>query len=146
VIERIRRYDKEKCLAIGWRAHDYLSSEIGCGARPVLNDKLLAKSLRQPLTHEACDDVGRATAGRESDDDAHRPRRIGLRPRYPRHSRQSGSPYCEMQKFPAGKFHFESPFTSFDHLVGEQLQRVGHLDAERLCGFEIDDKLELGRP
>src|SRR5262245_40719276 len=36
-----------------------------------------------------------------------------------------------MQKFPARKFHFEPPFTSFDHLVGEQLDRVGHLDAER---------------
>src|SRR5262249_59742832 len=57
VIERVRRCDKEKRIAIGWRAHDCLSGEIGCGARPVLNDKLLAKSLRQPLAHEACDDV-----------------------------------------------------------------------------------------
>jgi hypothetical protein len=26
-----------------------------------------------------------------------------------------------MQKLAAGKFHFEPPFTSFDHLGGEQL-------------------------
>jgi hypothetical protein len=33
----------------------------------------------------------------------------------------------------------------FDHLVCKQLHRVGHLDAERLSGFEIDDELEFGR-
>ena len=31
---------------------------------------------------------------------------------------------------------------SFDHLVGEQLHRVGHHDAERLGGLEVDDELE----
>ena len=33
----------------------------------------------------------------------------------------------------------------FDHLVGEREEIVGNLDTERLGGFEIDDKLELGR-
>src|SRR5262245_29273637 len=32
--------------------------------------------------------------------------------------RQRGSAGGDMQKFAAGKFHFEPPFTSFDHLVG----------------------------
>jgi hypothetical protein len=34
-----------------------------------------------------------------------------------------------MQKFPAGKFHFEPPFTSFDHLVGGYEERIGHREA-----------------
>jgi hypothetical protein len=33
----------------------------------------------------------------------------------------------------------------FDHLVGEREHIVGDRDAERLCGLEIDDKLELSR-
>src|SRR5262245_3093649 len=41
VVERVCGCDKEKRTAVGWRAHDCLSGEIGCGARPVLNDKLL---------------------------------------------------------------------------------------------------------
>ena len=44
-----------------------------------------------------------------------------------------------------GKFHFEPPFTSFDHLVGEQLDRIGHLDAECSRGLHVDNELELGR-
>src|SRR5262245_20040206 len=50
-----------------------------------------------------------------------------------------------MQKFPAGKFHFEPPFTSFDHLVGAGEQRRRHLKAERLGGPNIDYQLEFGR-
>src|SRR6516165_12413656 len=34
---------------------------------------------------------------------------------------------------------------SFDHLVGEQLQRVGHLDAEQSRRLRVDDKLEFAR-
>ena len=33
----------------------------------------------------------------------------------------------------------------FDQLVGEQLDRVGHLDAESLGRLQVDDELELGR-
>src|SRR5262245_36713664 len=52
-----------------------------------------------------------------------------------------------MQKISARKFHFESPsrFTSLDHLVGEQLDRVGYLDAERPGRLQVDDELEFGR-
>jgi hypothetical protein len=31
----------------------------------------------------------------------------------------------------------------FDHLVGQQLQRVGHLDAQRSGRLQVDDKLEF---
>jgi len=44
-----------------------------------------------------------------------------------------------------GSFIFEPPFTSFDHLVGEQLDRIGHLDAECSRGLHVDNELELGR-
>jgi hypothetical protein len=37
------------------------------------------------------------------------------------------------QKLSAGKFHFEPPFTSFDHLVGERKQCRWHGEAERLA-------------
>ena len=42
---------------------------------------------------------------RKADDDAHRPRRIGLRPCDTRDGRERGSARCQMQKLPAGKFH-----------------------------------------
>jgi hypothetical protein len=44
-----------------------------------------------------------------------------LRPRDPRDARQRGSARGQVQKLSAGKFHFEPPFTSFHHLVGERL-------------------------
>ena len=48
-----------------------------------------------------------APPGGKADDDAHRPRRIGLRPRDARHGRQRGSARCQMQKLSAGKFHHD---------------------------------------
>jgi hypothetical protein len=72
--------------------------------RPVVDDELLAQPLRQPLAREARDDVGRDT-GREADDDAHRPRRIGLRPRNARGDRERGTGRGQMQKGSTGKFH-----------------------------------------
>src|SRR5262249_30286685 len=46
-----------------------------------------------------------------------------------------------MQKLPSvGKFHFEPPFTSFDHLVGGYEERIWHREVECLGGFEVDDK------
>ena len=85
-VHRIGRGDQQKRVAVGWRAHDRLGGDIGGGAGAVLDDELLAQTLRQPWRREASEDVGGA-AGRKTNDDAHRPRRIGLRKR---HSRQRG--------------------------------------------------------
>ena len=103
-IDRGRRADQEEGVAVRRRIHDHLRTNIAAGSRPVLDDKLLAETLRQPLADQTSDDVGRS-AGGKWDDDAHRPRRIGLRPRDARHGRQRGSARGQMQKFSAGKFH-----------------------------------------
>src|SRR5262249_61805627 len=50
-----------------------------------------------------------------------------------------------MQKISAGKFHFEPPFTSFDHLVGERDDPRRDFEAECFRGFQIEDELEFGR-
>ena len=78
-IDRVRRTDQEQRVAVRSRAHDRLGGDIAACARPVLDDELLAEPLRQPLTDQTREDVVRA-AGGKADDDAHRPRRIGLRP------------------------------------------------------------------
>ena len=68
-----------KRVTVRGRSHDDLGADIAAGAGPVFDDELLAEPLRQRLSNEARDDVG-CIAGRKADDDAHRPRRIGLRP------------------------------------------------------------------
>src|SRR5215813_6659988 len=84
-------------------------------------------------------------ARRKPYDPAHRPRRIDLCHRDPRYGRERGSARGQMQKLPAGKFHFEPPFTSFDHLVGDGEQLVRHVNAERSSGLEINHQLKLDR-
>ena len=103
-IDRVRRTDQEERVAVRRRTHDRLGGDIAAGARPVLDDEWLAEPLRQPLTDQAREDVVRA-AGGKADDDAHRPRRIGLRPSETRHGRERGSARCQMQKLTARKFH-----------------------------------------
>jgi hypothetical protein len=47
------------------------------------------------------------------------------------------------------RLHASPTFTPvkklFDHLVGEQLHRVGHGETERGGGLQVDHQLELGR-
>src|SRR5262249_49870554 len=42
-----------------------------------------------------------------------------------------------------GKFHFEPPFTSFDHLVGTKQDRCRKSNAERFCCFQIQSEMEF---
>jgi hypothetical protein len=42
-----------------------------------------------------------------------------------------------MQEFAAGKFHFCTSLTSFDHLVGAGEQRQRQQDAQCLCSFAV---------
>ena len=77
-VDGICRADQQQRVAVRERFHHRFGADVGTRARPVLNDEGLAEPFRQPLAHQACGDVGRAT-GRESDDQSHRPRWICLR-------------------------------------------------------------------
>ena len=46
-------------------------SDIACGSEPILDDELLAKSLRESLSNQAARDVLRP-AGSDADDKPHR--------------------------------------------------------------------------
>src|SRR5262249_14666077 len=107
-VDRGRGRDHEKRIAVGGHLHDGLGGDIACGARPVLDDELLAEPLGEPLPHQAREDVGRA-AGGEADDKPHRPRRIALRRRDARRGSQRGGTGGQMQKCPTGKFHNVPP-------------------------------------
>ena len=70
------------------------------------------KLLRKPLTRSCAQDVLGA-ARSKSDNDAYRPRRVGLRPRDARHGRERGGARCQMQKLATGKFHGDDPSSTF---------------------------------
>src|SRR5215510_10118568 len=78
--------DHKERIAVCRRTPDRLYTDIATTARTVLDDELLTEAPRQPLTNEARSNVVNTT-GRKWDNDAHRPRRIGLRPRDARHCR-----------------------------------------------------------
>jgi hypothetical protein len=99
------RANGEQRVAIRGCSHDCLGSNIAARTRPVFDDELLTKVLRQPLTEKTCKQV-RHTPRRKSNDQADRPRRIGLRPRDTRYGRQRGRAGGQIQEFAAGKFHF----------------------------------------
>ena len=64
-----------------WAAtYERLGGDIAARTRSIFHDELLAKTLRQPLRHQARYDVGDA-AGGKTDQQAHRPRWIGLAPK-----------------------------------------------------------------
>src|SRR5439155_732095 len=98
-------------IAIGGRTDDGLGGDIAGSAAPVLDDEWLTEPLRERLTHQAYEDVRSAARG-ISNDAAHRPCRIGLRPPDPRDRRQRGSARGQMQKSTAGKFHGTLPLKS----------------------------------
>ena len=95
-------------VAVRRRPHDHLGPDVAGGARPVVDHQRLAELIRQPLSDDARDDVGRA-AGREGDDQAHRPRRISLREGDTRDGRQRHSARGQMQEITATKCHDVRP-------------------------------------
>jgi hypothetical protein len=60
LIERVRRSGHKERIAVRERTHDGLRGYITAGARPVLDDELLAEPLRQPLTDAVALPPGRA--------------------------------------------------------------------------------------
>src|SRR5215468_4032334 len=53
-------------------------------------------------------------------------------------------PQPDAENFGGEVSFLNPPITSFDHLVCEQLDRVGHFEAERSGRYQIDDEFELG--
>src|SRR5262245_18133926 len=107
-IDRVPCANNEQRVAVGRGTHDRLGGDMAAGDRTVVDDERLTEPLREPLTYQSRRDV-RAASGREANNDAHRPRRIGLRPCNARDRRQRGSTGGQMQECAAGKFHFEPP-------------------------------------
>jgi hypothetical protein len=98
----IRQGCLEQRIAVGRRAHDCFSGDVGAGAWSVLHDEWPTKPLRKPLAHQSRHDVGWTTCA-HANDNAHRLRRIGLRPHDARHRRQHGSTSSQMQKISAAE-------------------------------------------
>src|SRR5262249_21972808 len=70
-----------------------------------------------------------------------RPRNVRFTPNSDRTlALQRNAALCHKQTYAAQQ---KAPL--FDHLVGEQLQRVGHLDAEQSRRLRVDDELEFAR-
>src|SRR5262249_9202891 len=89
-------------MAVSGCPNGRLGADIGASTWPVVDDKWLAKPLRQPLAEKACGRVGWAARER-ADDDARRPRRISFGPRDARCRRQRGGAHCETQESTARK-------------------------------------------
>src|SRR5215470_4171535 len=104
-------------IAIGFGTHDPAGTDGAAGPGDVLDQNGLTERCLHAFGERARDKVGRATCW-ERCDNGDRSRRIGLRPCDARGGRQRGTARYQIQKITAGKFHFEPPFTSFDHLVG----------------------------
>src|SRR5262245_11405191 len=98
----------EESVSICRRTQHRLGADIAPGTWSILGHERLAEPVRQPLSNHTCGGVGWA-AGCIADDEAHRPRRIRLRPRDTRHRQQRGSTRCQLQKSTTGKFHFTPP-------------------------------------
>ena len=88
----------------GTGSSEGIATDEAISARAVFNDDRCFQNHAQSVGHNASNHVRRA-ARRKRHDHRNRPRRIGLRPRDPRHSRQHGSARGQMQKLSAEKFH-----------------------------------------
>src|SRR5215471_11847583 len=90
--------DHEQRITVCGCAHDGLNTDITAAPWAILDDELVAETLRQPLPYQARGGVVHGT-GRKRDDDAYRPRRIGLRPSDAGDERPSDSTSdCNTQK------------------------------------------------
>jgi len=103
-IDHVRRRDQEQRVTVGQRMRRRFGAHIAAGARPVIDDELLAEPLRQPVTDQAGVDVGRSSR-RKADDDMHRPRRIGFRAHDARHGRERGAARRQLQNSSTRKPH-----------------------------------------
>ena len=97
-----RHAHQQDRVAVGVGVDDDLGRDVGGRPRLVLDDELLARPLRQPLAHQAGDDVI-AAGGGEADHPAHGPVRPDLRRRPPRQEGQRGGARHGAPSRPGGK-------------------------------------------
>src|SRR5262249_14817355 len=107
-VDRVRYRHVKHRVAIWAGPYGLGRAEVAAASRAVFYDEWLAEPLRKQLTEQPTMDIVRASRG-ERDDDPHRPRWVGLRPRDARDGRQRGSADGQMQEFAAGKFHGIAP-------------------------------------
>ena len=100
--------DQKQRVAVCRRLHHRLGRDVGAGARPIIDDELLAEPLRQPFRRQPRHGVGGA-AGRKTAEDMHRARRIGVGARRARQNGQRGCACGEAQKIPTVKSHGDAP-------------------------------------
>ena len=100
-IDDCGRDDEEERVSVGRRAYGHFGTDIGTRARTVLDHERLVEPLREPLAHQAHDDVA-CSPGCDRGYNAHRARRIGLRTRDARQIRQCSSTRGQFQKYAAG--------------------------------------------
>jgi hypothetical protein len=98
------RVHHQNGVAIACCLRDAAGANRAAPAAHVLDDKLLAEMLRELLRDEAANGIV-LPAGRERNDHAHRPRRVGLRLRSSRQGGERGSTGGEAQEVAAGKCH-----------------------------------------
>src|SRR5262245_47870023 len=94
-INGVRGKGQKEGIAIRSRSHDRLGGDVGARAQAVLDDELLSKSLREPLPDQACNNIHSPTSGSAADD-AHRARRINLRPSRLRYRRYRNSAHGQI--------------------------------------------------
>src|SRR6516165_6578137 len=104
------RSDERNRVTIGSGIKRGLHTDVAAGARPVLNDKLLAKIIGQSLADDARHNVVRPSRWKRHNP-MNRPRRICLRPCCRRNGQYSGAG-CQAQKFATRKLDDAPPPTS----------------------------------
>src|SRR5262249_23793739 len=107
-VDRVRYRHVKHRVAIWAGPYGLGRAEVAAASRAVFYDEWLAEPLRKQLTEQPTMHIVRASRG-ERDDDAYRPRWIGLRSCNTRPGRQRGSAGGQMQKSSAGKFQLEPP-------------------------------------
>src|SRR5262249_15268176 len=95
--------DQKERIAVGGSTYDRLCTDVGACSRPVLDDKWLAESLRQPLSDQAREDVGRIASGTRYNN-AHSSGGIRLRPSNMRDPGSTAAPAARCSKFRRGSF------------------------------------------
>src|SRR5260221_4727447 len=88
-VYRVGRSDLQKRVAVRRRPQGRLSRDIAGSTRPVVDYEFLTETLRQPLRHDARNNVGRP-AGGKANDDTHGKDRVGFRPRTRRYGGGGG--------------------------------------------------------